>query len=123
MEYALDMKRDGEVLRVRVSGTVERDVSGSAPAQAQRIASAAEECRGILLDVREASIEIDLTDRFDGLAAFARVLPPGMRLAVLGVPAHLTADTFARDVAENRGLLYRTFDDETEALGWLVPGS
>ena len=123
MEYALEMKRDGEVLRVRVSGTVERDVSGTAPAQARRIASAAEECRGILLDVREASIDIRLVDRFEGLAAFARVLAPGTRLAVLGIPAHLTADTFARDVAENRGLLYRTFDDEAEALAWLVPGS
>ncbi len=123
MEYALDIKRDGEVLRVRVSGALADDVSKSIPAQAQRIASAADGRRGVLLDLREASIEIELVDRFQGLTALARVLPPGTRLAVLGVPAHLTADTFARDVAANRGLLYRTFDDEAEALAWLVPGS
>ena len=124
MGYTIDIKADDGVLRVRVTGTVEDSSTGVFKAEVFTIveACAADRCKGILLDVRGLSIELGIAARLHGMAAFARAIPAGVRLATIGVshPAALTG--FERFMAATQGLLYKPFDGDSEAVAWLRAG-
>ncbi len=119
--YTLDIVPDGQVLRVRVSGAVDDESVSTHAADVERIISAGKtnDCRGILLDVREATIELRSATRITDFMAFAEMIPHGMRLASLGVAEPEYKDGFNGLLAGSRGLLYRAFENEAAALAWL----
>ncbi len=124
MGYVLDMKPDGDVLRVRISGTVDSGSLAHDTDEAEGIALAciSSRCKGILLDVRNVSFDVGVRERFRGLAVLATATPSRVRLAALGVPKDLREDEQGQAADGVRGSRYRVFDSETEALAWLADG-
>lgn len=113
------------VLLVRIVGAVQEDVIARYPERLRETLSACvrHRCKGILFDLRAASLDINMPDTPDSGTAIAKALPPGVRVAALRRTDDLKKDAFFRAVAEDHGVVYRPFDDEGEALAWLRGGS
>ncbi len=124
MGYTIDMTVEGPVLRVLVKGTVDDQSSASFSDRSRRLVAAcmAGKCRGILLDVRSVPMALGRLARVQGFMALADAVPAGVRVAVLGAKQPTGADGPGRLLAASRGLMYRLFDSDAEAVGWLSAG-
>jgi hypothetical protein len=124
MGYTIDMTVEGPVLRVLVKGTVDDRSSTSFSDHGRQLVATcmAGKCRGILLDVRSVPMELGRSARVQGFMALADAVPAGVRVAVLGATQPTGADGPGRLLAASRGLMYRLFDSDADAVAWLSAG-
>ena len=59
-------------------------------------------------------------ERYQMAMEAVRVLPKGVRTAVLNRPEMIDPEKFGVRVAQNRGLPIEVFDDEGQAIAWLT---
>jgi len=76
-------------------------------------------CTRALIDVRDQTGEMSLTDRFDLARDLAEVWDRNIRVALLDHADRVLPDRFFETTVNNRGPLMKTFTDEAEALAWL----
>jgi len=67
-------------------------------------------------------MELGRSARAQGLMALADAVPSGVRVAVLGATQPTGADGPGRLLAASRGLMYRLFDSDADAVDWLSAG-
>ena len=121
MTYGINITPDGPILRVRIEGTVKRGLSRDDLATVKQLMTTCTEngCMGILLDISRASLEVDVVDVYQVGNALAARMIPGIRIAAFPHSSNTDGDSFFRLVSQNRGILYRAFDAETDAVNWL----
>jgi hypothetical protein len=77
----------------------------------------------ILVDCRRyKTTQMNILDTYQLTSSHREVFPPGTRHATVVAPEDKTAAPvlFADDVAVNRGIDFRTFDDLESARAWLL---
>ena len=124
MPLGLTFSRDGDVLRFEVSGVrVPGELTGEMIAVWKRVA---EECRAAgcqrVIGVNHLSGPVSSVEVYQiGLQVPGILGGAVHRLAfvVLGDEEAYRANLFFENVAVNRGLEARIFDDEAKALAWL----
>ncbi|MEJ2720576.1 MAG: hypothetical protein P8181_05475 [bacterium] len=121
MTYGINITPDGPILRVQIEGTVRRGLGRDDLATVKRLMTACTEygCMGILLDISRASLEVDIVDMYQVGNALAARMIPGIRIAAFPHSKNADGDSFFQLVSQNRGILYRAFDAEADAVKWL----
>lgn len=75
--------------------------------------------RAALFDLRRVTRLPPLAALFDCVSEGIATMPAGVAVALLAPPALRSDAEFLENVAQNRGLNQRAFEDETAALAWL----
>lgn len=118
MEYTLESRLDGDILRLVITGRV--TTKEAARELVERIIRAIAEAGvvRVLFDVRGVTERLDLGDTFFHVREAPRLASP-LRKAVLEAPEHAGYARFFQTTAGNAGLDVKTFFAEDAALGWL----
>jgi hypothetical protein len=127
MPFGLTFSREGDILRFDVSGVrVPGELTGEMIAIWTRVA---EECRAAgvncVLGVNHLTGPVPATEVYHIGQQVPGILGGAVRrmaFVVLGNREAFRANLFFEDVAVNRGLEARIFDDETKAMDWLRAG-
>lgn len=121
MATKVEIDPDGAILKVRVIGTIKPGLDGKDLAELGRILAACAEfkCAGILFDLSCASLIVNAVDMYRVGAALAEQMAPGVKMAVFYNENSTQEDPFFQVIAQNRGILYRAFPVEADALAWL----
>jgi hypothetical protein len=121
MPTSVDISSEGPILRVSVVGTVNPGLGGADLAVLDRILAACTEHQstGILFDLSLATVEVNAVDMYHVGAALAKQMTPGVKMAVYYNADNTKENPFFKVITQNRGVLYRAFSDENEALNWL----
>jgi len=121
MATKIDITPEGSILRVRVEGTIKPHLNGGDLGELARVLGvcAEHECEGILFDISCATVVIGTLDMYRVGTALADQMTPGVKIAVYYNPDSTKEDPFFELVTQNRGILYRAFSAESEALRWL----
>jgi hypothetical protein len=110
------------ILTVVFSGTVTKEDTFAARSRASVITKESGICL-ILVDLRNAEVQMSTMDIFAVNASHAEVLPGPMRHAILrapDLPLREAEDAeFAETVAFNNGVDVRFFTEHAEAIQWL----
>jgi hypothetical protein len=119
---SFELKVDGKILDILVTGAWTLDVAKQAQSKASRIVKQ-QELAGILVDLRDADIRFSAPQIFELSSSHAEVFPALTRHALLvsaeqkeAIQANLK---FSENVAVNRGVTQRTFTDIVDARRWL----
>jgi hypothetical protein len=114
----IEIIRQGDYLHVTFSGAFS---FAAAKCSIDAIVNACEEerCSSVLFDCRPMTGEMSIVDRYEIGQHGARIVPPGIKIAMLGREDQILPDKFLETVADNRGLILRVFSDENEATEWL----
>jgi hypothetical protein len=119
---AHEVKRDDKrnLIIVKHSDRVDRDDLWNARLAALKMLKDGETPR-ILVDMREGSIRVTTTDRFEFAQSHNKYFASRTRVAKLIKPddLHRESHRFAETVSLNRGFMLRVFEDEQEAERWL----
>lgn len=75
---------------------------------------------GILLDCRGVTGRVPTMSERYAISMAAVGLPHRLRIAMLPRPEAVDPDRFGETVAQNRGLRFRVFTVEKEAVDWLL---
>jgi hypothetical protein len=109
MGYALDVKPDGDVLRVTISGTISGTMDGDSlahdtdEAEGIGLACISHGCKGVLIDVSGIAFDADVRKRLRALSLLVTATPSSVRFAALGVPAELREDEHSQAVGGTEG--------------------
>ena len=117
--HVVRTRRDGYVLE-HMTGTVDRAWIERSKQTLEERWRACQEAGvgGIVVDVRESTMAIDIGDRYDLAVMYAESPMAAIRVAILGKEEQTTPDRFFQKVAANRGVQLRVFVDEGEAIAW-----
>ena len=121
MATKIEIIPEGKILRVQVEGTVNPHLDKGDLATLASILAACNEhdCEGILFDVSFATIVIDAIDMFQVGTTLAERMTPGVKIAVYYDANKSSEDPFFKIITDNRGIRYRAFEVESDALSWL----
>jgi hypothetical protein len=122
MDYELEIDRDAGFVTARLAGVRRPDSLIEAAAEITA------DCRDrgifrVLIDVREMTGQLDTLETFD---VAGRGIPNRtearrlIRSAILDRTENIQRIRFFETVAVNRGLTVKVFDDETDAVRWLL---
>ncbi len=119
MPVKVSIQKDDGFLRVFYQG--EEDLQSELEA-AEALLEVIEEhdCRRILHDCRQVvGPRLGTTDCFTAAASYDRRFLP-VRCALLDHPEHIQENRFWETTARNQGFATKVFDDEEEAIAWLL---
>jgi len=127
MPFGLTFSRDGDLLRFEVTGVrVPGELTGEMIAVWTRVA---QECRASglcrVVGVNRLAGAVPATEVYQIGQQVPGILGGAVRrlaFVVLGDREAFRANQFFENVAVNRGLEARVFDDETKAMDWLRAG-
>ena len=122
MSYELKTRKVDGRLHMHLSGTLDL-AAGQEIAGTVRKACEEEGCDKLLADIRDADVELSLTERFRlGVVVAAQVFEMNMPLKIAGVvaPGAVRSDKFFETVVANRGIRFRTFTDLDNGMQWLT---
>jgi hypothetical protein len=127
MPFGLTFSREGDILRFEVTGVrVPGELTGEMIAVWTRVA---QECRATgancVLGVNRLTGPVSATETYQIGQQVPGILGGAVRrlaFVVLGDREAFRANLFFEDVAVNRGLEARVFDDEAKARDWLRAG-
>ncbi len=111
---------DHDIIVIKISGNWSGDEGRQAQKETSELCRELN-CKGILVDLREGKVTAEPADIFEVTAGHADVFPLGTRHAMLISKSDASwenADFFS-DIAANRGIPARFFDDRDEAVRWL----
>ena len=122
MAYNLSVNKEGNVLRVRVTGQRTREAVVRVSKEIME-ACLREGTAKLLIDVRQFRGRLALIDDYEVPAKEFFALPPhGGRLeasAVVDMPENADRFVFFEDVAQSKGFKFRIFPDINQAMKWL----
>lgn len=75
----------------------------------------------VLFDFRKMSGRLTISDRFEVMAYGQTTRGTISRMALVNRPVDILLDSFAENVAVNRGVNLRVFSDIDRAIAWLLP--
>jgi hypothetical protein len=121
MSASIDMTVEGDILWVRFSGVMERRPIERRANELQEIGDAcrANNCSGILFDVRGVDLRIDWVDMYQAAFAFGKPLVRGIRIAALVDEHQRQPDGVFERLVGLTGVPLAVFVDEEKALAWL----
>ncbi len=74
----------------------------------------------LLVDTRCITSKIKIGDHYSFTSSHPGVLPIGIKIALLVRFDDMKSGKFAEDIAFNRAINLRTFNEKNEALKWLI---
>jgi hypothetical protein len=121
MPVQIDITPEGDILRVRFSGVMERRPLERRAKELQEIGDAcrANKCSGLLMDVRGVDLRIDWVDMYQAAFALGKPLVRGVRIAALVDEHHVRPDGTFEKLVGMTGVALAVFVDEQKALAWL----
>ena len=81
-----------------------------------------ERLSGLIFDVRDVEVRMEMVDRYDLGKSLARAQNGAVRIVVLARPEQVSPERFFEQVTVNRGVPLRVLDEEVEAFAWLTAG-
>ena len=119
MPFTHEAVPEKQYVRLVMSGSMTRDDYERSSVQ---LSSVLEENgrKRLLVDTRQRTSELSTTGDYDFTKQLPSRFPPGTRLAILFAPDKVQNLNFVQTVARNRGLSLMLFDDDVEAVGWLL---
>ncbi|GAB6127371.1 hypothetical protein JCM14124_30770 [Humidesulfovibrio idahonensis] len=108
-------------LRINVSGEFPLRIPEAIDTYARfsAVASTSSHSR-FLIDVRAASNRMSIPAIFEYITLAYPDKPDHSRTAVIELPEHFVGARFFENLAQSRGRIFRLFQDEDEALVWLL---
>ncbi len=121
MSVRIDMTPMGDILWVRFSGVMERRPVERRAKDLQEIGDAcrANNCSGLLFDVRGVDLRIDWVDMYQAAFAFGKPLVRGVKIAALVDEHQRRPDGVFEKLVGLTGVALAVFVDEEKALAWL----
>ncbi|MHC4199579.1 MAG: hypothetical protein ACYSU0_06270 [Planctomycetota bacterium] len=121
MSVQIDITPEGDILWVRFSGVMERRPLERRAKELQEIGDAcrANNCSGLLMDVRGVDLQIDWVDTYQAAFAFGKPLVRGVRIAALVDEHQRRPDGIFEKLVGLTGVALAVFVDEEKALAWL----
>jgi hypothetical protein len=118
MSTNIEVKND--IICISVTGECPKDVLDSTQLMGAKI-SKKENILKILVDLREASLDLNTSQLFELNRSHHFLFPVGTKHAVIisdktGKPGD---ERFVENVAVNRGVMLKTFMDTDKAMEWL----
>ncbi len=122
MGHGIKYERDGSYIHLCYSGRVTlEELYASRENAIQMLADFS--CRRLLVDVVDMSNNLDTLQHFEFTSSHRRILPAGVRVAVMVRDDVKDDGSFVEDIAVNRGIDLRVFYRAPEALDWLTSSS
>lgn len=118
----IESRPEKEYLRLSLYGDFPVDPAEQSEfyAEVNAVSEAAGRMR-VLADMRGVARRLDVPGIFEYVVRnFPTVELRPVRVAVLDLPEHLAKGYFYETLMHNRGLDYRLFKDEEQALAWLL---
>ncbi len=121
MSVRIDITPEGDILWVRFSGVMERRPLERRAKELQEIGDAcrANNCSGLLMDVRGVDLRIDWVDMYQAAFALGKPLVRGIRIAALVDEHQRRPDGIFEKLVGLTGVALAVFVDEEKALAWL----
>ena len=121
MSVRIDMTTKGDILWVRFSGVMERRPLERRANELQDIGDAcrANNCSGLLMDVRGVDLRIDWVDVYQAAFALGKPLVRGVKIAALVDEHQRRPDGIFEKLVGLTGVPLAVFVDEEKALAWL----
>ena len=119
MAIRYEMQAEGDLLKVKASGTDENLKEVNAYGAAIIRAALRHDSRRILCDETELVYRLSVTDTFESARYIAESVPRVVRVAIACNPQSYPDGQFWETVAVNRGLSVRFFKDLAQAAAWL----
>lgn len=119
MVYREEYKKEGDCLFIRLTGELPVDLLTSDANVFEPLAGAckAHECRKVLIDARELSVDMNVMDIFKAGKDLSALTVSGLKAAFVAPVGQL--DPLFEHVATNRGAFMRVFTDVVKAVHWL----
>ena len=122
MTYVLEQMEDGRCIRLEFDGRVAISDLEQSRKVLKDVLRGSDGTRNVLVDMRNASLEVSTIDVHQFVASHRNELPADRRIAGLVDSKDWSIAIFAENVAHNRSTYLRAFRDEPYARAWLVMG-
>jgi hypothetical protein len=122
MTYVLEKAEDGRCIRIEFDGRVAISDLEQSRKVLKDVLRGSDGTRSVLVDMRNASLEVSTIDVHQFVASHRNELPADLRIAVLVDSKDWSIAIFAENVAQNRSTSLRAFRDEPRARAWLGMG-
>ena len=121
MSVRIDITPEGHILWVRFSGVMERRPLERRAKELQEIGDAcrANNCSGLLMDVRGVDLRIDWVDMYQAAFALGKPLVRGVKIAALVDEHQRRPDGTFEKLVGLTGVPLAVFVEEEKALAWL----
>jgi len=119
MTYVLEQAEDGRCIRLEFDGRVAISDLEQSRKVLKDVLRGSDGTRSVLVDMRNASLEVSTIDVHQFVASHRNELPADLRIAVLVDSKDWSVAIFAENVAQNRSTSLRAFRDEPHARAWL----
>jgi hypothetical protein len=119
MTYVLEKAEDGRCIRIEFDGRVAISDLEQSRKVLKDVLRGSDGTRSVLVDMRNASLEVSTIDVHQFVASHRNELPADLRIAVLVDSKDWSIAIFAENVAQNRSTSLRAFRDEPRARAWL----
>jgi len=119
MTYVLKQAEDGGCIRLEFDGRVAISDLEQSRKVLKDVLRGSDGTRSVLVDMRNASLEVSTIDVHQFVASHRNELPADLRIAVLVDSKDWSVAIFAENVAQNRSTSLRAFRDEPHARAWL----
>jgi len=119
MTYVLEQAEDGGCIRLEFDGRVAISDLEQSRKVLKDVLRGSDGTRSVLVDMRNASLEVSTIDVHQFVASHRNELPADLRIAVLVDSKDWSVAIFAENVAQNRSTSLRAFRDEPHARAWL----
>jgi hypothetical protein len=117
------IRAEGDLLRVTASGADDSLEEVLAYGKSVVDAASKQGSRRILCDERELEYRLGTLDTYAAAEAITQYAPRVVKTAIVCGPKSAPEGKFWEDVAVNRGLAVRVFQDLQAALAWLGDGA
>lgn len=119
MTYVLEQAEGGRCIRLEFDGRVAISDLEQSRKVLKDVLRGSDGTRSVLVDMRNASLEVSTIDVHQFVASHRNELPADLRIAVLVDSKDWSVAIFAENVAQNRSTSLRAFRDEPHARAWL----
>ena len=121
MSYERHTEKKGDYLLIRYTGSLAIKDLPRGQNVFQNIADLCRqnECKKVLLDSRELTIDLGTMDLYQIGSLLAETRGSLVKFSILGTDEQVPSDNFMENVAVNRGGFVRVFTVEDEGIAWL----